>query len=159
MKHRLTPILQELYKEVLKVGKFHLSARRGIILLIEKTGKDPLFLEKWRPLTLLNCDYKILFKILAVRMNIVMPDIIDPIQSGFMKNSTIAQNIQLTNTIDHCNKMERPAIKEILKRFNFGEYFISAVFTLYNDPVSCVMNNGYISEWFTLSRSCRQGPL
>ena len=34
----------ELIKEIMQEGQFHLSARRGIITLLEKLGKNPLFL-------------------------------------------------------------------------------------------------------------------
>ena len=76
-KHKITQVLLDLYNEVLREGKMHRSGRRGIISLIEKIGKDPLFLANWRPLTLLNCDYKILAKILARRMNTVLPKLIN----------------------------------------------------------------------------------
>ena len=44
-----------------------------------------------------------------------------------------------------------------LKKFGFGEKFIDLVRILYNKPISCVINNGHWSEWFPLSRACRQG--
>ena len=43
-----------------------------------------------------------------------------------------------------------------MQKYNFGEYFIEAVFTLYNEAQSTVLNNGFWSEWFNVSRSCRQ---
>lgn len=46
---------------------------------------------------------------------------------------------------------------ESLKMFNFGENFLRWVKTFYNDIQSCVMNNGTISNFFTLERGVRQG--
>ena len=42
-------------------------------------------------------------------------------------------------------------------KFNFGEHFIKWIKLLYTNISSCVSNNGYISNFFTLSRGIRQG--
>ena len=64
---KLVPILYHVYYEAFN-SKLHDSARRGIITLIEKSGKDPLELKNWRPLSLLNVDYKIIAKVISNRM-------------------------------------------------------------------------------------------
>ena len=46
-KHKLMPLLLELYQEILREGKMLLLARRGIISLLEKVGKDPLESGNW----------------------------------------------------------------------------------------------------------------
>ena len=56
--------------------------RRGIINLIPKDGKDLRLLKNWRPITLLNSDYKILTKILANRLKKALPEIINADQIG-----------------------------------------------------------------------------
>ena len=135
----------------------HLFVRRGIITLLDKIGKDSRYLANWTPLTLLNTDYKIL----ATRLNIVLPRIINPMQSGFIKNRNMADVLSLVNAMDHCNKnkisavilsfdfekafntVEWPAITKILKRLNFGNFFVNAINTLYNNARSTVINNGY----------------
>ena len=38
--------------------------RQAIIRLIEKKGKDKRFIKNWRPISLLNVDYKIASKLL-----------------------------------------------------------------------------------------------
>ena len=38
------------------------SGRRGMITLIPKKVRNQLYLKNWRPITLLNTDYKILAK-------------------------------------------------------------------------------------------------
>ena len=178
---RLAPFLTELYTETLYTEilwekQMHLSARRGVITLLEKSGHDSRYLTNWRPLSLLNTDYKILSKILATRLGTVLPRLIHPMQTGFMKNRSIAENrVQLTNIIYHCKSkkiasiimsfdfekafdtIEWSAMEQLLNHLNFGPYFISAVKTLYTDIFSTIMNNGYWSDWFPLSRPCRQG--
>ena len=44
-----------------------------------------------------------------------------------------------------------------LKKFNFGDSFISWVEILYNGIESCVINNGKASNFFKLERGVRQG--
>ena len=46
--------------------KLSIDQKHGIISLSPKKGKDPLLLKNWRPITLLNTDYKILAKVLAI---------------------------------------------------------------------------------------------
>ena len=45
-----------------KTGKLSISQRRGIIKLIPKKDAELNAIKNWRPLTLLNCDYKIATK-------------------------------------------------------------------------------------------------
>ena len=44
-----------------------------------------------------------------------------------------------------------------LQAFGFGECYISWVKLIYEDIVACVINNGFTSQWFKLSRGTRQG--
>jgi len=45
----------------------------------------------------------------------------------------------------------------VLKAFNFGSSFIKWIETIYNSPEACIKNNGYLSNYFELSRGIRQG--
>ena len=40
-----------------------ISQRQAVIKLIEKKDKDKCFIKTWRPISLLNVDYKIISKI------------------------------------------------------------------------------------------------
>ena len=77
-----------------ETGKLHLFGRRGIISLIPKKVKDNRFLKNWRPLPLLNTDYKILAKIVALRMEPALDKIMHSSQTGFMKNRNISHDIR-----------------------------------------------------------------
>ena len=54
-----------------------------------------LELSNWRPITLLNVDYKTVSKAIASRIKNVFPALIHSDQSGFMKDRFIGQNIRL----------------------------------------------------------------
>ena len=56
-------------------------------------------LKNWRPMSLLNCDYKIAAKAIANRLKQVLPKLIDNDQTGFVKGRSIAENIRLIDGI------------------------------------------------------------
>lgn len=68
-----------------EVGKLSISQRRGVITLIPKDDSDLLDLQNWRPITLLNTDYKIASKALARRIETILPKLLHPDQTGFMR--------------------------------------------------------------------------
>ena len=51
-----------------KTGQLSISQRHGIISLIPKKDKDTQYLKNWRPVSLLNVDYKIITKAIAPRL-------------------------------------------------------------------------------------------
>ena len=70
------------------------SQKQAIITLIEKKGKDRSFLENWRPISLVNVDTKIMTKAIASRIKNVLPGIINPNQTGYVKDRFIGETIQ-----------------------------------------------------------------
>ena len=48
-------------------------------------------------------------------------------------------------------------INSCLKAFNFGPDIQNWVKILYNNVSSCIVNNGFASEFFPLERGVRQG--
>ena len=76
-----------------------LTQRRGIIKLIPKKDAELYFVKNWRPITLLNTDYKIAAKAIANRITSVLPRLINNDQTGFMKGRFIGENIRLIDSI------------------------------------------------------------
>ena len=79
----------------MKLFRKAVSQRRGVISLIPKNDRDLSELTGWRPITLLNVDYKILAKCIAKRIEPFLPKLIHSDQTGFMKNRFIGQNVRL----------------------------------------------------------------
>ena len=57
-------------------GCLSLTQRRGIIKLIPKKDAELYFIKNWRPITLLDTDYKIAAKAHTNRINSVLPSLI-----------------------------------------------------------------------------------
>ena len=60
--------LSQAYRQATVEHRLNPSARRGIINLILKKCRDELWIKNWRPITLLNYDYKIWAKAIANRL-------------------------------------------------------------------------------------------
>ncbi|KAL3684173.1 hypothetical protein R1sor_002195 [Riccia sorocarpa] len=65
---------------------------KEVIKLIPKNDRKHL-LQNWRPITLLTTTYKIIAKILAVRLKEMLPGLIDSQQTGFVAGRNIIDNI------------------------------------------------------------------
>ena len=82
-------------------GELAISQRQSIIRLIPKKDKDLSRLKNWRPISLLNLDYKIATKALALRLKKVLPSIINDVQTGYMEGRFTGENIRLISDILH----------------------------------------------------------
>ena len=80
-------------------NELSISQRRGVISLIPKEDANLKDLANWRPITLLNVDYKIASKAIATRREKVLPLIINSNQAGFINGRYIGENIRLINDI------------------------------------------------------------
>lgn len=158
-------------------GELTPSQKQGVITLLPKPGKDTTQLSNWRPITLLNCDYKILAKALATRLKPYLSNVINVNQSGFMAGRYIGENIRLAIDIIeflHASRNETGLLLSLdfekafdsidwefmflaLERKNFGPSFISMVKLLYQGSNSEIVNNGHVSGRIPLGRGIRQG--
>ena len=172
IKHILCLVFNESYKD----KSLPHSMRRSVISLLPKKEKDLLFLKNWRPISLLNSDYKILAKILALRIKKILPQIISDDQYGFLNGRFIGENIRLfIDILNFCknnnikglalnidfekafDKIDWDFIYYALELFGFDTGFINWVKVLYFNIEGCVMNNGFSSKPFDIRRGVRQG--
>ena len=72
-------------------GYLSVTQRRGFIKLIPKKDSELYFVKNWRPITLLNTDYKIVAKAIANRIKLVLPNLINNDQSGLLKTGSLAK--------------------------------------------------------------------
>ena len=150
--------------------------KQGLITLLPKTDKDLTLLSNWRPISLLNVDYKIATKSIANRIKQVLCKIISPSQTGFIKGRYIGENIRLIcEVLDHVDQNDIPSLMffsdfekafdsldhnfmyKTLKHFNFGDDLLQWTELFYTDVKSCILNNGHMTDFFHIGRGVRQG--
>ena len=148
------------------------------VLYKKKDRKDP---RNYRPITLLNADYKIYTKILANRMKTVVHQFVDESQKGFVPRENIQDATMLLQLIEaYINEepldrkgmmifldMEKAFdrvsfkfLRKALRAVGFGENFVSWVSMMYNEdnaPKRRMYVNGYYSHWFRIQSGVAQG--
>lgn len=138
-----------------------------IILLLPKPDKNRQKCGSYRPL--LNADYKTISKLLANRLEDVVPKIIHPDQTGFIRSR------QVVHIVDYAPKKKEPMLIlsmdaekafdriepsllfQTLERMNFGVRFIQYIKTLFKAPKAEILTDGVLLGAFSLSRGVRQG--
>ena len=157
-------------------GTLSITQRRGIIKLVPKKDSEPHLIKNRRPLSLLNCDYKIAAKAIANRIKSVTSKLINNDQTGFIKGRFIGENITLIdNIINYASENNIPGlllfidfekafdslewsfIERTLLYFGFGPSLRKWIQTFYKKVESCVLNNGWASSLIELQRGVRQG--
>ena len=126
------------------------TQRQGIIILLLK-GKDlPRDrLNNWRPITLTKTDNKILAKMMARRMGLVVNKLINEDQVGYLRGRNISNILRNIDDViyylnmsdkaeylalDYCkafDSISKDFIIEAFKLFGFGEQFTKWVKTLF----------------------------
>ena len=79
------------------------SQNLAVITLQPKEG-DTQKLSNWRPISLMCCDYKILSKIIANRLKLIIPDVISKEQFCCPGKTIVDNNILIRDVIYYCNE-------------------------------------------------------
>lgn len=138
--------------------------------------KDKREIANYRPITLLNTDYKIFTKVIATRMGKIIHKVIDKAQAGFIPGRNIADQIRLTElmlcyseaneengmiiVLDQekvYDKICHDYLWKAMRNFNMPENLITTVQSLYHNTQTQIMVNGTLSEPFQVDRGIRQG--
>ena len=80
-------------------GCLSMTQRRGVIKLMPRKDAELYFMKNWRPITLLNTDYKVAATSIANRIKLALPNLINHDQTGFLKGRFIGENIRLIDCI------------------------------------------------------------
>ena len=129
----------------------------------------------YRPITLLNCDYKIISKLINNRIYGLLPKLVNYNQSGFTRGRNIGDNIRLMlDIIDYANCKKVPGavlfidlckafdslkwsfIFEMFILHGYGSKIINWNKIVYKIPKCRVINNNYLSHFFDIKKEVRQ---
>jgi hypothetical protein len=159
-----------------KIGLLSNSHRESVICLLEKKGKDRRYINNLRPISLSNCDIKVITKALTHKFKSILPTIIHPMQAAYVAGRQVHDNIRLINLVkDYCSNDDKSPIlisldakkafdsvshsfiSDVLKKYNAPSYFLDIFKLLYRNIQSKVMVNGFPSKSFNIERSVKQG--
>ena len=156
-----------------RTGSLSVTQKHGIITCLPKPNKCRYNLKKnWRPIFLLNVVYKMASAVIANRLKSTLDKLIHENQKGFISGRFIGENMRLiydvlfetknrnlqglilsTDFEKAFDTVSWKFIEKTLKYYNFGDLII----IFQKGAESCIIQNGFISEFFYLKRGCRQG--
>jgi len=76
-------------------GHRTISQRRGLLMFIPKKDKSLCNIKNWQPISLVNCDFKIVAKSIDNRITRSLSSTITSDKTGFQKTWFISKNITL----------------------------------------------------------------
>lgn len=172
----LQDVLLKLYNEVENGKTLSRSMRNGLISLIFKNKGDKRDLKNYRPISLLQVDYKILARIMSNRFKSVLCNIVSNSQTCCIPGRDIADTIasirDVINLVEDEN-IEGYIVKfdqekafdrvchtyliKVLEKFGFGNRFIDWIKIFYTNIQSSVKCNGFLTKYFKIDNGIRQG--
>ena len=169
------PLLSAAWNHSLRTGKLPPSHKLSYLKLIPKLGKDLRRLTNWRPISLSNCDHKIITRTYSKRLSEGLASKIKERQTAYLKGRLINDNIRsLIATIDvtDVEKIEgllvsldakkafdsvsHSYIELCLERFGCRN-FIPIFRTLYSELNTDIIVNGKVEKGFNIKRGVKQG--
>lgn len=168
------PLLADIYTAMGMTGSLPKGLLDGVITSVFKKGQraDPA---NYRPITVLNSDYRVLAKVLANRLKTCIGQVIHPMQSGFVPGRLIGENIMLNQLLPsavgdssmaaavYCDfkkaydTVDRPFMYAVMEALGVGDGFLRWVRLLLTNTSACAQINGHISTTVPFTAGVRQG--
>ncbi|KAL2620271.1 hypothetical protein R1flu_000476 [Riccia fluitans] len=147
----------------------------GVIKLIPKEG-DRQRIKNWRPLTLLNAGYKLVSKLMVNRMRLVLPEIVDTQQKGFIQGRKLTDSVLnfllCQEWVEKCQQemlfikldfekaydwVNHKYLWQVMETTGFDLKFIQLTKGLVEGSTSKIHMNGRFSQEFLIERGVKQG--
>uniref|UniRef100_A0A670KHH1 Reverse transcriptase domain-containing protein n=1 Tax=Podarcis muralis TaxID=64176 RepID=A0A670KHH1_PODMU len=169
--------LKEVCNEILEGKKAPESWKEAFISLIPKTETEKNQVKNYRPISLLNVDYKIFADILAKRLKRVLIGEIHKDQTGFLPGRHMSDNVR--NIIDILELLEvninRKVVlifvdaekafdnicwtfmKKNLQGMGVGQGFENGIGAIYSKQKAKLIVNNVVTEEIPIEKGTRQG--
>ena len=137
---------------------------RSICLIPKKL--DATTIKHFRPISLINCSFKLITKLLTTRLARVIDPLIDDSQAAFIKGRLIGDNIICAHETLHQIKLSKQKglllkldfekafdqvnwkfLLEVLTARGFGQLFINWISDILNGSRSCISFNGELGHF------------
>lgn len=172
----IAPKLLQLYADCKERLSLTSSMSQAHIVLIPKPGKDKNQCASYRQISLLNYDFKILTKILATRLQKILPSVVNINQTGFVQGKSVDINLRKVFTHIHLPPSETSSgvlvaldiekafdlvawsyMLFVLETMEFGIEFRRWIDILYRSPMAQIKLGGALSSPFAIGWGMRQG--
>ena len=174
----ISPFLIPSIQQAASLGSFTLDQRRGVIKMLPKRNKSPTRVANLRPITLLNVDYKLVTKVLSLRLKEIIPKIVHTDQTGFVTNRFLGSNVldiqTLLHILDRLEQRQEIAtlsldiqkafdtvdwgfIRLVLRSYGFPDSFLTWVTAMQSNVELRVLNNGHLSDPIIAKKGVAQG--
>ncbi|GJY51536.1 RNA-directed DNA polymerase, eukaryota [Tanacetum coccineum] len=147
----------------------------SFIALIPKVA-DAKFVTDFRPISLIGSIYKVITKILADRLSLVISDLISDTQSAFVANRQILDGPFIMNEVlDWCKRKRKKALffkvdfakaydsirwdylLDVLHAFGFGPNWCKWIQGIFSSAMASILVNGSPTSEFPFFRGLKQG--
>nr|GEW73535.1 putative RNA-directed DNA polymerase, eukaryota, reverse transcriptase zinc-binding domain protein [Tanacetum cinerariifolium] len=161
--------------EFFHTSLFPQGCNSSFIALILKVANTKTVSE-FRPISLIGCQYKIIGKLLANRIRVVIGDCVNPVQSAFIKGSNILDGPLILNEVISWYRNSKKNLMVfkvdfekafdsirwdyldlLLEKLGFGCRWRSWIKGCFHSARSSVLVNGSPTDEFELHRGLRQG--
>ncbi|XP_014755959.1 uncharacterized protein LOC104584065 [Brachypodium distachyon] len=170
----------DLVKEVLEAVNSGVipDGWNGTMLVLIPKVDDPKRVSRFRPISLCNVVYKVISKMLANRLKVILPDIIDEHQSAFVPERLFTDNILLAYECVHSIKKKKGKkglcavkldmhkaydrvewcfLEKMMLRLGFDPRWVKLIMACVSSVRYRVKLNSNVIEGFTPTRGIRQG--
>ena len=171
----LLPVLADVMSAIGRSGATPAGFLDGVLITLFKKG-DNADIANYRPITLLNTDYRLLAKVLAARLGPVLGSVIGPEQSAFLPGRNIGDNIMFMQLLPDLLRAEqrsavvafldfvkaydtvdRGFLFQVMEAMGVGRGFLGWVKTLLTNTQFIAMVNGFASPPVVSQSGVRQG--
>jgi hypothetical protein len=153
-----------------------LSALNATFLMLIPKEERVTHPKQYRPITLCNVIYKIITKVIAMRLKPILPFVISKEKAGYMEGRKIMDSVILAHEVIHSLKMTKTPgmlikldlskdfdriswqyMRSLLEAFGFDNHWVDWIMRLTSSAFFSILVNGMPSQPFSPTRGIRQG--